>query len=114
MSVYVRGAGDHQAERIQPEPGSDEEARLEALAADPASGWRRLDELKPAEKSEPSRPAKSALKPAWVDWAVAQGADRAEAEKASKDDLIAAYGGEPDGGQGDDPAQGDPGAGGEG
>lgn len=51
MSVYVRGAGDHQAERVQPEPGSDEEARLEALADDPQSGWRRLDEPKPKSRA---------------------------------------------------------------
>ncbi|MEV0660131.1 hypothetical protein ACIBI3_02340 [Actinomadura luteofluorescens] len=103
MSVYARGAGDHQAERVQPEPGSEEEARLQALADDPASGWRRLDDPEPAEESEPSRPAKSAAKGAWVEWAVSQGADRAEAEKATKDDLIAAYGAESGGGEGDDP-----------
>lgn len=38
------------------------------------------------------QPAKAATKAAWVDFAVAKGADRAEVEKASKDDLIATYG----------------------
>jgi hypothetical protein len=38
-------------------------------------------------------PAKSANKDVWVDYAVSQGADRAEAEAATKDDLIASYGG---------------------
>lgn len=109
MSVYVRGAGDHQAERVQPEPGSQEEARLQALADDPASDWRRIDEPK-AEQAPPSRPAKGAAKGAWVDWAVAQGAERAEAEKATKDDLIRDYGADPLGD--DDPA--DPADGGEG
>lgn len=58
MSVYVRGSGDHAGERVQPEPGSDEDKRLQALAGDPASGWRRLDEPKPA------RPVRSRAKKA--------------------------------------------------
>lgn len=37
-------------------------------------------------------PAKSAPKQEWVDHAVAKGADPAEAEEATKDDLIDAYG----------------------
>lgn len=37
-------------------------------------------------------PAKSANKDAWVAYAVSQGADQAEAEAATKDDLIATYG----------------------
>lgn len=37
-------------------------------------------------------PAKSANKGEWVDYAVSQGADPAEAEAATKDDLIAKYG----------------------
>ncbi|MGI5418659.1 hypothetical protein [Actinomadura luteofluorescens] len=98
MAVYERGVAGHVAERVQPEPDSGEAARLQALADDPASDWRRVDDPAPAEQPEPSRPAKSAAKGAWVEWAVSQGADRAEAEKATKDDLIAAYGGE-----GDDP-----------
>lgn len=58
MSVYVRGAGDHQAERVQPEPGSAEEARLQALADDPASGWRRLDDAPAKPKPRAPRAAK--------------------------------------------------------
>jgi hypothetical protein len=38
------------------------------------------------------RPPRAAAKAAWVDYAVTQGADRAEADGMSKDDLIAAYG----------------------
>lgn len=38
-------------------------------------------------------PAKSAGKPTWVAYAVAQGADEAEADAATKDDLIDRYGG---------------------
>lgn len=52
MAVYVRTAGDHVAERVKPEPGSDDAARLEQLAADPASGWRVED----AEVAEPEGP----------------------------------------------------------
>lgn len=37
-------------------------------------------------------PAKNASKADWVDYAVAQGAPRAEAEKASRDDLAAQFG----------------------
>jgi hypothetical protein len=43
--------------------------------------------------SDSDVPAKSATKDVWVDYAVSQGADRAEAEAATKDDLIASYGG---------------------
>lgn len=37
-------------------------------------------------------PGRGASKAAWVDWAVTQGADRAEAEGRRKVDLVAAYG----------------------
>lgn len=43
MATYIRGAGGHVAERVRPEPGSDDETRYEQLAADPASGWRVED-----------------------------------------------------------------------
>jgi hypothetical protein len=39
-----------------------------------------------------ARPAQAANKDAWVDFAVAQGADRAEAEAKTKAELIDAYG----------------------
>lgn len=45
---------------------------------------------KPRDPDDP--PAKSANKPDWVDYAVAQGADRDEAEKLTKDELIETYG----------------------
>lgn len=38
---------------------------------------------------EVKRPAKTAPKPAWVEYAVAKGFDRAEAEKSEKAELIA-------------------------
>lgn len=111
MATYVRGAGGHVAERVRPVPGSEQEKQLEALADDPASGWRRAEKPKaPEPKAPDGPPAKSALKPAWVAWAVVQGMDPEEAERASKDDLIAAYG--PDA-QRSSESDGDPGDGGE-
>lgn len=40
----------------------------------------------------PTRPADSALKPAWVGWAIHNGADPEDAEAATKHDLIEKYG----------------------
>lgn len=40
----------------------------------------------------PTAPAKTANKAAWVEYAVSQGANREEAEAATKDDLAATYG----------------------
>lgn len=92
MAIYQRGTGGHVAEREQPEPGSDREKELERLVEDDASDWHRAEEAQP-EPAEPKRPAKTDNKAAWVDWAVANDADRAEAEAMTKDDLIKAYGG---------------------
>lgn len=54
----------------------------------------------PAEPTDPDDPdgpggvpAKSALKPEWVEYAVSQGMDPAAAEASSKDALVAQYGG---------------------
>lgn len=95
MPIYVRGAGAHVAERIAPEPGSEDEARLEQLAADPASGWRRLDDVVGAETRGPApttpeakQPPQSANKDAWVDWAASHGMDRDAAEDLTKAQLI--------------------------
>lgn len=54
------------------------------------------DQGAPVENHSPDNdgpPAKSANKGDWVEYAVAQGADRDEAEASTKDDLIATYGG---------------------
>ncbi|WP_147979897.1 hypothetical protein [Streptomyces sp. MS191] len=91
MTVYQRTTGGHVAESLRPVPGSEEAAELEKLAADPASGWRAVAVEPPAPAGPP---AKSAAKAEWVAWAVAQGADEAEAEKTTKDELISAYGGD--------------------
>lgn len=91
MTLYQRTNGGHVAESLRPVPGSEEAAELEQLAADPASGWRAVAE-EPAPAAGP--PAKSATKGEWVAYAVSQGADEAEAEKTTKDELISAYGGD--------------------
>ncbi|GGS88474.1 hypothetical protein ACFFV7_50975 [Nonomuraea spiralis] len=103
MAVYVRGAGGHIAERVQAEPGSDDETRYEQLAADPASGWRRLDDVVGAgtrgsapTTQEPvqepvelgKRPPQAAPKQAWVDWAAAHGMDADQADDLTKAQLI--------------------------
>lgn len=46
-----------------------------------------------AEAAPASAPASSAPKAAWVEWAVSQGADQAEAEAMTKLNLIGEYGG---------------------
>lgn len=46
-----------------------------------------------ADAAEGGAPAKSASKDEWVAYAVSQGADEVEADAATKDDLIALYGG---------------------
>jgi hypothetical protein len=94
MAVYERGAGAHVAERVQPEPGSNLERELEALADDATSDWHRAEEPEAKQgDGEPKRPARTDNKAAWVDWAVSQGAKEDEAKAATKDDLIKAYGG---------------------
>lgn len=53
-------------------------------------GWVLLASDEPGTES--SRPGPRDPKPAWVEWAVANGADRDEAESMSKKGLIGAYG----------------------
>lgn len=59
MATYERMSGDHVAERVRPAPGSDEEARLERLAATRTDGWRRVDDAPAPAKPKPSRKAAS-------------------------------------------------------
>lgn len=90
-ATYVRWSGHHVAERIRPVPDTADEQRLAALADDPESPWMREAEPTPAAESS-GRPAQAADKAAWVAWAVAQGAAQADAEAATKADLITQYG----------------------
>lgn len=66
-----------------------QEAADARTLAESASATGDLADLEPAAAD---RPPRAANKAAWVDYAVAQGADRGEAEAMSKDDLVAAYG----------------------
>lgn len=94
MTAYQRGAGDHVAERVQPEPGSAEEQRLEDLVARGEDGWHRVAE---AEPQKPERPAKSANKDEWIAYARTRAQDsdeEAAIDGLTKDELIAKYGGE--------------------
>lgn len=92
-ATYERSSGGHVAERIRPVLGSPDEERLEALAADPGSGWRRTPDTEPdAPAPEPQPPAKSAAKADWIAWAVHCGADGEAAEALTKDQLIEQYG----------------------
>lgn len=91
--TYVRSSGPHVAERLRPAEGSEDAQRLAALADDPSSGWRIEDVPEPVADQPPAgRPPQAADKAAWVDYAVSQGADRAEAEGATKVALIDTYG----------------------
>ncbi|WP_328846122.1 hypothetical protein [Streptomyces sp. NBC_00258] len=91
-TTYVRGAGSHVAERERPVEGSARAEELEALAADPASAWH----VEESEQGEPEsivleRPAKSASKADWKAYALQEGMDEEEAEKATRDELAAKY-----------------------
>lgn len=93
MAIYERGSGGHIAERVRPVPGSEEAEAYAALADDPASGWRCAE---PDIEPEPEpivveRPAKSASKADWVAYAVSQGAEQAEAEAKTRDELAALF-----------------------
>ncbi len=46
MAIYERRSGAHVAERVQPVPGSDSEAAYAALAEDPGTGWRIIEQPK--------------------------------------------------------------------
>ncbi|MEV8432001.1 hypothetical protein ACWHLZ_28055 [Streptomyces chartreusis] len=91
MAIYQRGAGAHVAERVQPVPGTGEAERYAALADDPSSGWRCVE---PDPEPEPvilERPAKSASKADWKAYAIQEGMDEDEADKATRDELAAKY-----------------------
>lgn len=115
MAIYERFAGGYVAERLRPVPGSEDAEQYEELAADPASGWRRVDdgpapETDEQEGQEPPqgggegdgsgpgdarRPARSAVKAEWVAYAraVAESAEERNAiDGMTRDQLVEAYG----------------------
>ncbi|KFG08108.1 hypothetical protein [Streptomyces scabiei] len=117
MAIYQRGAGAHVAERVQPEPGSAEEERLEELVAKGEGGWHRVAEAEPEEPEQqeekeptpappppaapepapepvPERPAKSANKAEWVAYAQAVAPETGGLDELTKDQLIELYGGD--------------------
>jgi hypothetical protein len=87
VAVYERGSGGHVAERVRPAPGSADDERYAALAADPASGWH----VAAPDPVRLARPAKSASKTDWVAYAVQEGMDAGDADKATRDELAARY-----------------------
>lgn len=91
VAIYARGAGAHIAEQVRPVPGSEDAERYAALAADPGSGWRCLEPDPAPEPVVLERPTRSASKADWKTYAVAQGMDEDEAEKATRDELAAKY-----------------------
>lgn len=91
MAIYERFTGGQVAERIRPIPGSDEADRYAALAEDESSGWRCSEPDRAPEPTVLERPAKSASKADWKAYAVQEGIDEAEAEKATRDELAAKY-----------------------
>lgn len=75
------------------DPGSAEVGRAEAKSEQPDPGASGVSEQPAAPSTEqPTAPAKSDNKAAWVDYAVAQGADRGEAEGMTKVQLVEQYG----------------------
>jgi hypothetical protein len=91
MAIYERGSGGYVAERVRPIEGSEEAEALAVLAEDPASGWRCVEPDAEPEPEPLERPAKSASKADWKAYAVSQGMDADDADKATRDELAAKY-----------------------
>jgi hypothetical protein len=92
---YPEGEEPAEAATSEPEPAEDEAAEVEAPAED-AEPVADAVELTEYDQAEPKleRPADSDLKPAWIAFAVDQGADEAWANDPSttKAQLIEQYG----------------------
>lgn len=52
VAIYQRTVGGHVADRVQTMPGSEEETAYAALAEDPDSGWRVVEETKPKRQTK--------------------------------------------------------------
>jgi hypothetical protein len=68
----------------EPEPGSWMDDRLAALP----EVWDVVEQSSPTASATPSRPAKTARKGDWVDYAMSRGHSREDAESLSRDDLV--------------------------
>jgi hypothetical protein len=78
-----------QGRRLPPDPDRTERTPDEAVAT--GVNAVNVPTESAAEGERPARPATSATKAEWVDYAVSQGSSRDEAEAATKADLINAY-----------------------
>lgn len=73
---------------------TDEDESGEGFAGESTGGADGQPDVPDAEATVPVElPAQVAPKAAWVDYAVAQGADRGQADAMTKQELIATYGG---------------------
>jgi hypothetical protein len=91
VAIYERHPGPGQVEREHTVDGSERDAELSALVAEGVNGWTVFTPAAP-EPEALTRPADSAVKAAWVAWAIACGADEADAEKLTKPQLIEQFG----------------------
>ncbi|MFJ1869961.1 hypothetical protein [Streptomyces chartreusis] len=91
MAIYERSSGGYTAERIRTIPDSEGATRYAALADDPGSGWRCVEPDPEPEPAVLERPAKSASRADWKAYAVQEGMDEDEADKATRDELAARY-----------------------
>lgn len=74
-------------------PNTDPEALpADPPQTDPEPTPEVQDDPVPTPLDPADRPARSATKSEWVDWAVKAGADRSDAENMTKTDLIEVYG----------------------
>ncbi|MCM1941776.1 hypothetical protein NC239_26615 [Streptomyces sp. G3] len=89
-TAYFRGEGGHVWEMNL--PLSEAHARREQEGALVRVNQDGSPYQETSEPAVPQRPAKSASKKDWVAYAVSQGADEAEAESATRDELAEAYG----------------------
>lgn len=89
MTVYrnLRTGETH-----EPEPGSWLAERLAALP----EVWQAVDQT-PADERTVQRPAKTARKVEWVNYAMSRGYTRADAESLSRDDLARLFDDEDEG-----------------
>ena len=90
IAEQQRESGDpdagHTAVQERPADGDDASTKQGVTQGQEPEGETR------GEPNPDNRPARSATKDAWVDWAVECGADRQEAKNMTKQDLIEVYG----------------------
>lgn len=96
-AIHIAGRGDVVLRRGDTVPDGYDEGNIAllvtvgAVAPVTAAAEAAVVEDVPVSEVPTRAPAKSADKAAWVSWAVANGADPAEAEAAKKTELVATY-----------------------